>query len=92
MRFNHPKQYYPKRDRGVYRAAANPNNPHHLWGKKLVDGLKGPNLINALRWLYRERGFDSILRDLVYSENPFFKLIKKTSDWAGDYIPIKFKD
>lgn len=66
------KATYPERDRGVYRAAANPKSPLHAWAKKLVEGLGSYSGI--LAWCYRDRRSFG-MKDLVYAENPFLKML-----------------
>lgn len=83
------KQYYPKRDRGVYRAAANPNSPIHGWGLDLVTSLKNKGISGLLKWCYRNSG-DFSMSDLVYKDNPFLAMFEKSKDWVGEYIPIPF--
>jgi hypothetical protein len=67
------KQYYPKRDRGVYRAAANVKSPLHSWAKGLVNSLKKGGTAGALRWVYRDMD-DFSIKSVVYSINPLIKL------------------
>jgi hypothetical protein len=75
----------PKRDRGVYRAVANPNNVNHAWAVGLIKNLN--TSLGVLRWVYRD---EDLLKDLVYKDNRFFSIIKKASDLVGKYIPVPF--
>lgn len=68
------RQYYPKRDRGLHRAAANPNSTLHGWATRLLKDRS--TFSGMLKMLYRERGYRS-LADLVYKENPFLALLKR---------------
>ncbi len=81
------RQYYPKRDRGVHRAAANPKSPLHAWATRLL--LNKGTFAQALKMLYRDRG-DFSLADLVFKENPFFKLLNSGGN-RGVYPPVPLK-
>ncbi len=58
-------QYKPIRDRGVYRAARNPNNPNYKWAERLVN-LKQTNTLNGVfAWCYRDKGNRRIVDGLI---------------------------
>lgn len=67
----------PKRDRGVYRAAANPANPNHEWAKPLVEAFRSGRALDALKWLFKYRGYPDIMSDVVYADNPLLQLVQK---------------
>ncbi len=79
--------YKPVRDRGVYRAAANPKNPNHKWAKDLVDSS---GTIGVMRWIYRQRGWVNLMKELVYSKNPFLSLVDRDG-LPGAYLPVPLK-
>lgn len=83
------RQYYPKRDRGIYRAAANSASPIHDWGKKLIHGVEHNGIIGMLQWTYRKGGKFS-MDHFIYSSSPYLGLIPK-EDMVCRYLPIPIK-
>lgn len=70
------KVYRPVRDRGVWRAIANPKNPNHSWAMSINQGgLKG-----LFRWVYREKGYDNPIAAMLYDSTSLWaSLAKKES-------------
>jgi hypothetical protein len=89
------RTYKPVRDRGVYRAAANPRSVNHAWATELVNGLRdkagGALMAGLLAWCCRDRGREDFIAALVYKENPFLSLIKKDGGFSGGYVPVPLK-
>ncbi len=86
--------YKPVRDRGVYRAAANPKSAIHSWALKLVNGRHSESLVKALSgllaWHYRDKGNECIMQKLVYADNPLLGMLRDDSP-TGKYIPVPLK-
>lgn len=74
----------PGRKKGYYRAVKSGKE----WALK-IHKLGEGSVQWALAFVFRNS--QKYMKDLIYKDNPFLKMIQKDKDFSGKYMPVPLK-